>query len=64
MKSKLEKNFSKIMDNKKCLDRVKAIEDAMQYLEMNIWSIYSGSEVDKIDKIDAKLKSHQWVEKT
>ena len=39
MKSKLEKNFSKIMDNKKCLERVKAIEDAMQYLEMNIWRI-------------------------
>lgn len=59
MKRRLEKNFSKIMNNEKCLKRVKAIEDAMKYLEMNIWRIHSG-----FDEIDAKLKSHRWVEKT
>lgn len=57
MKSILEQNFSKIMDIKKCLERVKAIEKAMKYLQMNIFPIYSDSEVAKIGE---RLTSNGW----
>ena len=57
MKSKLEKNFSKIMDIKKCLERVKAIEDAMKYLEMNIWSTVKSNE----EEIEKTLTSNGWI---
>lgn len=54
MKKRLKNNFSKIMDNTKCLERVKAIEDAMRYLQMNIWTKKSENEIEE------KLTSNGW----
>ena len=54
MKRILKQNFSKFMNNTKCLERVKAIEDALDYLQIQIWYLQTER------KIEEKLTSNGW----
>ena len=62
------------MNIKKCLERVKAIQAALEYLQMNIWSLrvknndieekLTSNDIEEkltINDIEKKLTSNGWI---